>query len=311
MPKGTPRWTSADEDVIREHYGRLSASEIAEMIGRTPTAVYHRATRTLGLTKWEGVQVATAAKLAELRLGYEREPSGEIIRPAGRIAAPLTAQGKPASCKTLITLATVHDYFAEVATAEQAYTLGLLAADGCVDSKHPRVIFGLQAEDAHLVAWVRYRLNPLASLYRTKKGFTKIQITSRPMATDLARYGIVARKSRILQWPHNLGPLLRPFLLGYFDGDGTAYLCKGRNPVYDYPGWSACSGSEQFLVDMKEYVRDRVGIVMEKIHRRAGTSLYQVATTGLGAYMLDEWLHWGGLGLARKRFPENALARYR
>jgi hypothetical protein len=72
-----------------------------------------------------------------------------------------------------------------------------------------------------------------------------------------------------------------------------------------------CSGSEKFLIDMKSYVLAKTAVAMEKIHHRPDSSLYQVATTGRGAFVIDEWLHQDGFGLSRKRFPERVLTRYR
>ena len=125
------------------------------------------------------------------------------------------------------------------------------------------------------------------------------------MAADLARYGVVPRKSRTLQWPANLGPLLRSFLLGYFDGDGSACLARAK-----YPNWSVCSGSESFLISMKAYVLESTGVIMQKIQHRLNSDLYQVATTGRRALIVDEWLRQDGLGLERKRFPEQMKVYY-
>jgi hypothetical protein len=296
-------WTAAEENAIRENLGLLPASEIGRLINRTARAVNHRVVLTLGLRQEEALRSLSAAKLAELHHAHD---AAAIPQCPPQAPARTPWNEHAVTRKTLITLSTVHGYFRDVVSVEQAYILGLLAADGNVASKHPRIIFGLKAEDAYLVEWVRDRLNPRAVPYRTKKGFAKIQITSRQMTADLARFGIVPRKSRTLQWPSHLGPLLPFFLLGYFDGDGWIYTVRGK-----YPGWGACSGSRQFLVDMKDYILAMTGVTMEKIHHRPDSSLWQVATTGRGAYLLDEWLHLDGLGLPRKRIPEHVLARYR
>jgi LAGLIDADG-like domain len=299
-------WTAAEEDVIRQNLGRIPEAEIGRMIGRSARAVGHHAVQEMGLTRQDASKLIAKAKLDDLRRQHQAA--------AVPMAPPLTyesparafADGGPIPRKTLIALSTVHDYFCDVVSAEQAYILGLLAADGNVASRHPRIVFGLQAKDAWLVEWVRDRLNPMASLYRTPEGFTKIQVTSAQMVSDLAAFGVVPRKSRILGWPHHLGALLPYFLLGYFDGDGTSYVIRDK-----YPGWSVCSGSREFLEDMKDYILATTGVVLEKIHHRPNTGLWQVATTSLGAFVLDEWLHQERLGLARKRYPEYVVARYR
>lgn len=303
------RWTAAEDDLIREHYTTMGAAEIGTLIDRTKDAVWIRAGK-LGLEKREEAHGSwTEAELNEVRRCYSTERPAQIAKRLGRTTSAVSQQAAVLgvlSHKALIAAATIHDYFAVVDCPERAYILGLLAADGNVSEPHPRVIFGLQAKDAHLVEFVRDRLNPEASVWRDRKGFAKMQITSRQMVADLARFGIVPRKSRILAWPAHLGELLRPFLLGYFDGDGTIYAVRDK-----YPGWGACSGSEQFLIDMKEYIRLSTGVVLEKIHHRPNTNLWQVATTGRGAWIVGEWLHQDGLGLPRKCHPEYLLNRYR
>ncbi len=306
------RWTETEDSTLRELYGTLPAAEVGHRINRTEDAVWLRA-RTLGLDKRGEVAPWSEAELAELRRSYSTDDPQEIAARLGRTVSAVYQQARFMGLtgrKFLIVGSTVHDYFSEVTTAEQAYLLGLIAADGNVSSAHPRVILGLQAKDTPLMEWVRDRLNPGANLsIASRNDFAVLQITSRQMVEDLAKFGIVPRKSRILGWPAQLGDdLLRPFLLGYFDGDGSACVRgdSGR------PIWTVCSGSEEFLIEMKEYIRRSTDVVMEKIHHRPQSSLYQVATTGRQALTVDRWLHVdGNLGLARKRFPAEAVAMYK
>lgn len=294
-------WTEAEDAVVRERYGYLPAAEVGRLIGRSEPAIWHRA-KALGLDKRRERHDSWAeAELDEVRRYYSIECPSVIAKRLGRTTSAVSQQAAVlgvVSNKALIAAATVHGYFSEITTAEQAYILGLMAADGNISEPHPRIIFGLQASDAHLVEWVRDRLNPKASIYRTRDGFAKIQITSSRMVSDLARYGVVPRKSLTLQWPSGLGPLLRPYLTGHFDGDGWIYTIRG-----DCPGWGTGSGSRQFLADMKEYILAETGVAMWKIQKRRGAELYQMAKTGSSALVLDEWLHLDGYGLARKRFP--------
>lgn len=213
---------------------------------------------------------------------------------------------------TLIQRAVAHDYFKDIDTPEKAYILGLLASDGCVTDRDV-VTFGLQAKDASLVEWVRDRLSPMSKLGVAKRdGFVSFAVTSHRMADDLARLGIVPRKSRFLAWPSVLGEMRRPFLLGCFDGDGSACVITRDREDGEYPNWSICSGSEAFLVYMKVYILDETGVRLDKIQHRANSSLYQVMVTGRGAWAIDLWLHQvgDGFGLARKRFPASSTARY-
>lgn len=315
MRKGAKRipWTAAEDAAVQAHYGQMTAGEVGLLIGRSTASIEHRA-KVLGLGKRQERHDPWAdAELAEVRRCYSTERAGVIAKRLGRSVFAVSWQAQRMgirSGKALIADATIHDYFSGgIRTAEQAYILGLLVADGNIADEHPRLTFGLQESDVHLVAWVRDRLNPMASLYRRPvDGFTTIQITSSQMVADLAPFGIVPRKSRTIHWPAELGPLLRPFLTGHFDGDGWIYVVHRRS---NYPGWGNCSGSLRFLEDMQEYIRASTGVVLEKIHRRPKTNLWQVAKIGEGAYVLNEWLHQDGYGLARKRYADDLVARYR
>ena len=303
-------WTAEEDAIVTANYEQMCAAEVALLVGRSEDAIVGRA-RVLRLRKrQERHDPWTDAELAEVRRCYSTEQPAAIAARLGRTVSAVSQQAAlmgVRSHKALIADATVHDYFSGgIRTAEQAYILGLLAADGNIADEHPRLHFGLQESDAHLVAWVRDRLNPMASLYRAPAdGHTTIQITSSQMVADLAPFGIVPRKSRTIHWPAELGPLLRPFLTGHFDGDGWIHIVRGK-----YAGWGTCSGSPEFMADMKEYVRTSTGVVLEKIHRRPMTNLWQVNKTGTGAFALNEWLHQDGYGLARKQYPAHIRARY-
>ena len=298
-------WTATEDDLIREQYGRMSAARIGREISRTENAVVLHAVR-LGLNQQEEAAARAHATLATLH----QPPDGSGFPEANVPAPPLPwTPDNPVCRKTFITESAVHDYFSTVTTAEQAYILGLLAADGNVPSGHPRVTLGLQAKDMRAVEFVRDRLNPAARLSPIADGRMVLQITSRQMVADLARFGIVPRKSRTLVWPVILGDLQRPFLLGYFDGDGSMFLPRDRHGR-ERPGWTVCSGSEKFLIDMRDYIRDAIGVELQQIQHREGADLWQVAVTGLSAVVVDKWLHQDGYGLMRKRFPEHVVAWY-
>lgn len=305
------RWTDAEDEAIRNLYGSITASQIAEQIGRTENAVWLRA-KALGLDKHPAPIPWSEAELATLSRCYTTEPPAALAKRLGRSTSSVYQQARVlglVSRKTLIGRSAVTDYFDSIDTAEKAYILGLMASDGNVHQG--RVHFGLQEKDAHLVAYVRDRLFPDAVIYvDPEDGFRSFAMTCHPMATTLATLGIVERKSRILKWPTGLPKaMLRPFLLGYYDGDGCAFVkIKGR---YQYPDWSVSSGSYEFIAKLKEYVEESTEVMLQKIRQRKGKSLYEVAKSGRGAYIINRWLHEGEcLGLSRKTFPLTATLRY-
>lgn len=304
------RWTAEDDALIRELYPTHPAYEVAARLGRSTDAVWKRVP-VLGLEKRHVPDPWTEDELADLRRSYATQSAPVIAARLGRTASAVRQQAAVLGLngwKVRIGLAVAHHYFDVIDSAEKAYILGLLAADGNV-SDVDRIQLGLQAKDEHLVRTVRGVLSPRSKLAVSANGFVAFNFTSHPMAAALARWSIVPRKSRIIAWPARLGGLQRPFLLGYFDGDGSSFTTRnGRGS--EYPGWTVCSGSQQFLVDMKAYIHQATGIVLEKIHHRPRSNMYQVATTGRGAYVVDVWLHQYGFGLERKRPPARVIARY-
>ncbi|HUY44240.1 MAG TPA: hypothetical protein VMV92_00725 [Streptosporangiaceae bacterium] len=303
-------WTASDLTDLRESYQNMTAAEISVLTGRTEGSVRQRATR-LDIGKRAAAEEGMRATLMKVRENASRHPRRytESIGPQEIAEMRRELSGKKPGRKLEITRCTVSGYFSSVTTAEQAYVLGLLVADGNIALAHPRVQFGLEAADARLVEFVRDRLNPAARLCARADGQMVVQITSRQLVADLGRYGVVPRKSAVTRWPGELGELLRPFLLGCFDGDGSAFLPRDRRGR-EYPGWSLCSGSRRFLEDARDYIEAATGVGMQKIQKRRDVSLWQVSVTGLGAIVVNEWLHQDGLGLARKTFPGRVLSHY-
>lgn len=300
-------WTSADDIELRELYEYMTAPEISEHLGRTPDSIRQRVTR-MGFAKQAAADARMRATLAGLRSSPLAPPGFPEADSPAPPPLPYPANS-PLTRKAFVSAARVHAYFAEIASADQAYILGLLAADGNIGSAYPRITLGLQAKDMRAVEFARDRLNPAAPLCALASGMMVLQVSSRQMAADLARFGIVPRKSRTLTWPGSLGEFQRPFLLGYFDGDGSMYLPRDRHGQ-ERPGWTVCSGSEKFLIEMRDYILSATGVQLQRIQHRAGADLWQVSVTGLGAAVIDEWLHQEGIGLARKRFPARVVSRY-
>lgn len=147
-----------------------------------------------------------------------------------------------------------HDYFSNIDNEEKAYWLGFLMADGCVkkDLKHVSVTL---AETEPLKKFLKcIQSNQKFHKYVSKQGYVyySLHITSSKMAKDLNKHGCTPRKTHVLQFPKLDKFLIRHFIRGYFDGDGSIYFNK---PVgcYIKPSVSIV-GTEEFLIDMKKHL---------------------------------------------------------
>ncbi|WP_434480830.1 hypothetical protein [Gemmatimonas sp.] len=135
-----------------------------------------------------------------------------------------------------------HAAFSRIRRPDQAYVLGLLAADGNVhhpkDGRAPIISLRVQAQDEWLVS-VTCRVmgtdegrirHWFTELHGRKHAVAGVAVSSKRIAHDLAEFGVVPRKSSGMDFPHKLTlPLQRHWLRGFFDGDGiTAYVSSGE-----------------------------------------------------------------------------------
>lgn len=197
-----------------------------------------------------------------------------------------------------------HGYFKRIERPIQAYVLGLLASDGNVASDRPRIQFSVHEEDRILTEIVRDELAPGSSIMmpicRTYR-LAKVHFTSPEMYADLAKLGIIPRKSHTLTWPEMLpGSLINSYLLGVLDGDGWITIDKRKPMLYYTIG--IISASPTFLERAAQEINAAIDVPLVRlsaVNQRAFTIRYG----GKSAILMSEWLHRDLPGLARKRIP--------
>ena len=151
-------------------------------------------------------------------------------------------------------------YFSSIDTQDKAYILGFLMADGCVcktgpTAKRPnRLFINISHKDRKILEYIKKELKcsyeivdymPSEATYGNNM-MSKLAINSTPLCNDLAKYGIVARKTGIEKLPDLPSNMLPHFIRGFFDGDGTAYYChkKYKDTTYRRLNIGFCSNYE-------------------------------------------------------------------
>ena len=124
-----------------------------------------------------------------------------------------------------------YDIFENIDTAEKAYWLGFLAADGCNYQRehNASIILNVHEKDKeHLEKFKLFcKTDAEIKSYIGYEGFSnqtpmcKITLNSKKISNDLIDKGIIPNKSLILQPPNISEQFYKPFILGYFDGDGS------------------------------------------------------------------------------------------
>ena len=124
-------------------------------------------------------------------------------------------------------------FFDIIDTEEKAYFLGLLYADGSNSIKNGNTVsLSLQEGDIDILIKFKEVLEytkPIVFIDRKKKNLNwsnsaNLTIDSKYLSDKLAEWGCVSPKSLTLEFPRWIAPrLLRHFIRGYVDGDGS--LC--------------------------------------------------------------------------------------
>lgn len=135
----------------------------------------------------------------------------------------------------------IDSYFSEIDTEAKAYYIGLLLADGSIvlDSDGKRqasISLELTESDVDIIQKLKQEINIDSALRYDKRKNRKIgtwtlRFRSNKMADDLARFGIVPNKTKLtteLHLHYIPSTLLRHFLRGFVDGDGSIYMSNGK-----------------------------------------------------------------------------------
>lgn len=142
-----------------------------------------------------------------------------------------------------------HDFFKNIRTEIQAYLLGFYAADGSINEKRKTFRIQLQLQDKELVYLYKDFISPDARLFtiepKEEKGRNNsiinghgsfgVDIVSTILVNDLVSLGIGYNKTYSeLHIPDIPKDLIKHFIRGYFDGDGSisGYIPneKNKNP---------------------------------------------------------------------------------
>lgn len=301
-------WSVVDLALLAQIFpdSSLSIQEIEQRFGRTWGAITQKA-RKEGLRRSYRQRRASCKEwseqeVLELKRLYteERLPQEDVKRILGLTCSELKAALKTHNVsRSFPNKYQINKrFFRIIENDEQAYFLGLMAADGCVTEKGT-IELELQHRDRGLVERLRNALGPNIPL-KNKNG-VRLAFSSVEMAQDLSQFGVVPRKSYCFSWPNNLPEeFALTFLLGYFDGDG--YFKQG------WPGewkWELL-GTYDFLFAVKARLEYYVGIHLREPARakpNVSPHLFRLSVTGKRVIALDRVLNASGLGLPRKHLP--------
>jgi hypothetical protein len=185
--------------------------------------------------------------------------------------------------------------FAVVDTPEKAYWLGILITDGYViePGRVGSPLVGLQMTDREAAEGFRDFLGLQHPVLRIEPRGERHQVMyraachSRRMARDLARFGVVPRKSHQTFLPLLAEELMPHLLRGLFDGDGTVSRRTDGQALVGF------CGSERLVAEVRMWLICRLGVSDNRIHEN-GTIRYVQWSHRSDAQRIARYLYRGG-----------------
>lgn len=153
-----------------------------------------------------------------------------------------------------------YNVFEIINSPEKAYWLGFIAADGCNYQRehNASIIISIHQKDLNHLYKFQSFCNTNAPIklfeqdwgYSNKTPMCKITLNSLKMSNDLIDKGIVPNKSLILKPPKISEEYYLPFILGYFDGDGSI---AQLNQLHNFA--LSIQGTKEFLTWVNELLQ--------------------------------------------------------
>ena len=205
-----------------------------------------------------------------------------------------------------------HRFFQTIDTEPKAYWLGFLAADGTITDRDVHLQLALR--DTEHLSRFRDALQATHSIRPiNNNGYPAVIITmnSKEMIHDLAAYGVIPRKTHVLRLPNLPPEMLRHYLRGYIDGDGT--FTRSRIRRKDRPGLQyqvhsrfSLPGNVTFLIQVQQVLMRFCGVLATHILLQRAHLSQNIGTLAYGGgrqvQRIFDWLyHDATIWLPRKR----------
>lgn len=148
------------------------------------------------------------------------------------------------------------NYFEFIDTPNKAYFLGLIISDGNIfenlnNTRQMMLSITLNEYDEYILEKFRDELGSNRLIAHDGRGASSISILSNKLCSDLAKYGVVPRKSFYTYLP-KLDDFLMPHLIrGILDGDGSVQTRIRENRFVHSVGFC---GSERLMYEIRDYL---------------------------------------------------------
>lgn len=154
------------------------------------------------------------------------------------------------------------NFFEIIDTEEKSYWLGFLYADGCVRKRRTssEMRLKLSIRDIEHLNKFKETLKTNAEI-KIKNCQSILYVCGKKIVNDLIDKGCLPNKTSVIRFPLLRKDLIRHFIRGYFDGDGSIKFTDKNAPSFN-----VVSGSFIFLESLKEEISNSCNIRNPKIY---------------------------------------------
>lgn len=202
--------------------------------------------------------------------------------------------------------------FDQIDTFEKAYWLGFLMADGNLYKATKGAETSLQVNlgkvDIGHIEKLKVFLDTDAPIHMVEKtNAACFSVSSESLANGLIKWGCIPKKSLVLQFPNIPGEFYAPFVLGYFDGDGSVFQVSKTANKYGIRV-NFCSGSCDFMERMQIILLNAARISTTPLQKRKNSNIYLFnIERKADVRKIYEWFYSGAtvyLDRKKKKFDE-------
>ncbi|MFE7817861.1 hypothetical protein ACFU1R_06610 [Priestia megaterium] len=245
------------QTVLKMHDEGYNTVEISEAVGRNNTTI-GRFLKKNGLhtdNKKKTFRPEQVKQICEMyELGRSTAALAEVYGTTGNtIASILKENGIDVRPRGQVPVLDNPNFFHEIDNEAKAYFLGFIIADGGVtDTRgvYRTLSIMLKKDD-------KYILDALAQCLGVEPERVKIssrnecylKVNSLSLVADLAKYGVVPRKTYSSYLPSISKDLMPHLIRGIFDGDGSVFHSAGYLKVAQYGSHKICDDIQKFLTE--------------------------------------------------------------
>lgn len=165
--------------------------------------------------------------------------------------------------------------FDEITTEIQAYTLGLIIADGSISRKGNTITICLTKDDDYILHLINENLlDGLGTIFINHKEDTRprsiLSFNGKHIKETLSKYGIIPDKSHIITQLSKAIPenLYHHYIRGLFDGDGVCSYYTSHKKQKLRIGY--CAYKKEFVKDFVDFLHKKLNLPVNKLFNTGG-----------------------------------------